>query len=131
MLKRYIQLSNKVIENKTVRRKSRKILTLLKIIRLMDEKTCENYSILKQQRIGIDSKLLEILPINKSKNIETVQHIAEYIKEKNRCTPYPGLLDETYVGENSFGARFAKGIYFVFFYPLLAFAPIALELPSQ
>lgn len=87
---------------------SRMILTILQIIRTLDQLATEDYSLFEQHHSGINPKIFEDLLLPSRDQMEVSLDLESYFEQRNSESKFPALNAESEVSHLSFSARFAE-----------------------
>ncbi|XP_037034763.1 uncharacterized protein LOC119073424 [Bradysia coprophila] len=87
---------------------SRMILTILQIIRALDEIATDEYSLLEEHHSGINPKIIEDLLLPTREQLKVASGLEIYFKQRNSETSFPALNAESTVSKESFASRYAQ-----------------------
>ena len=87
---------------------SRMIMTCIKLVCLLDKIAINQFPMLTEHKIGIDSKTFESLLIINSTGLMHCKSLIKYIESRNNTdTPYDSLVDMSKINKDTFSVRFA------------------------
>jgi hypothetical protein len=87
---------------------SRKILTILRCLQVLDEIACREYSILLEHESGIDLTVFHHLLLPFKSDMEDTFSLEEYFLQRDRHARYESFMHETQPSDNSVSLRFAR-----------------------
>ena len=98
-----------VLYNKDELGYSKMILTVIKIVCLLDKLAINEFPMLKYHKIGLDTLPIESLLLLRSTELMYCHDLVEYIESRNhKNTPYKSLVDLNKIDENTFSVRYAS-----------------------
>lgn len=87
---------------------SRMILTVIKIVCVLDQIACQQYPILKMHHIGFDTQIFEWLLLPKATDITYAYLLIDYIQKRNNKSSYLSLIDPDIKNRDSFAQKYAE-----------------------
>lgn len=87
---------------------SRMILTILQIIRVLDQIATEEYPMLAQHHSGINPKIIEDLLLPFRHQMKVASDLENYFEQRNSEASFPALNAEKTVTDKSFSYRYAE-----------------------
>lgn len=87
---------------------SRMILTILQIIRTLDQIATDEYPLLEEHHSGINPKIIEDLLLPSRSQLQIATKLESYFERRNSETTFPALNAEKTVTDESFAYRYAE-----------------------
>lgn len=86
---------------------SRMLLTLLKLICVLDEKATAKYPLFKEHKLGINPTHIQSLLLPLKSNMQLAAELEEYFIRR-QSPRLPSLIGETQISEHSYSVRHAQ-----------------------
>jgi hypothetical protein len=87
---------------------SRKVLTILRCLRVLDEIACREHPILLEHKSGIDLIVFHHLLLPFKSDMEEAFSLEQYFLQRDRKSKYESFMDENEPSDSSVSVRFAK-----------------------
>lgn len=87
---------------------SRMILTILQIIRTLDQIATEEHPLLEEHHTGINPKIIEDLLLPSRYHLKIATKLEHYFEQRNSGATFPALNAENTVTDKSFAYRYAE-----------------------